>query len=101
MDGEVRDRPMTTESSYPCQCGQSRLSWTESAKLDAAVRCVQHIHRSAVCPTCGRRYVVRVAYCAFRPMRKLSERWLVVEPDGAEHEVEFHPVAHSHHHDNP
>lgn len=90
-----------SESSYGCLCGQSRLRWTESAKLDASVRCVQHIHRSAECPTCGRRYVVRVVYCAFRTTRKLSERWLVVEPDASEHAVELHAAAHHHPHHHP
>lgn len=89
---------MAMESSYYCLCHRARLSWTESAKLDEAVRCVQHIHRAAECPVCGRRYVVRVAYCAFRPMRKLSERWLSVEPDGAEHEVDLSTVTHHHDH---
>lgn len=96
MEVTSMDHTTNTISSYRCECHQSRLVWTESAKLDAAVRCVQHIHRTAECPTCGRRYVVRVAYCAFRPMRKLSERWLVVEPDGAEREIEMHPLAHHH-----
>ena len=87
---------MADQSSYRCLCHQARLNWTESANLDAAVRCVQHIHRSAECPACGRRYVVRVAYCAFRPMRKLSERWLVIEPDGAEREVDLRSAARTH-----
>lgn len=87
---------MATESSYYCLCGQSRLIWTDNATLDTMVRCVDHIHRTAECPTCGRRFVVRVAYCSFRPMRKLSERWLAVEPDGSEHEVSLRTVAHAH-----
>ena len=92
----VEVRRMATESSYHCLCGQSRLIWTDTAKLDATVRCVQHIHRTAECPGCGRRYVVRVAYCSFRPMRKLSERWLAIEPDGVEHEVDLGTVTHAH-----
>ena len=92
------DHTSTTTSSYRCLCHQAQLVWNESATLDTSVRCVQHIHRGATCPACGRRYVVRVAYCAFRPMRKLSERWLVVEPDGTEHEVDLHATAKHHEH---